>query len=429
VAGGGLGGLCLAQGLLKAGVDVTVYERDAHLAARRQGYRLHVDARAGRALEQCLPSESLAVFQATCGDASRRLTVMSERLRVLSEQSSADSAADPYAPATLSTSVNRQTMREVLAAGLDSRLVFGSELVRYDAGQDGVRLHFADGRQAEADLLVGADGVNSAVRRQYLPAAEAVDTGKRCIYGKTPLRADVMDRLPSALQAGFTAVIGGGIGLATGLVRFRQRPEQAGFGLTPAGDYLMWALAADRKRFGVPDEHLTAMAPAELHALSAKLIRTWHPDLRALLAEAAIDETFLVRIRTSRPVPPWPTSRVTVLGDAIHAMSPARGSGANTALQDAALLCRTLTGATGNGTAANRAAGNAANRAAGNGATDNESVGAVEDLLHAIGDYERQMRDYGYAAVAASIQAETETGMRNHRFMFWLYRRITGTPA
>ena len=51
VADGGLGGLCLAQGLLKAGVDVTVYERDAALDTRRQGYRLHVDPRAGRALE------------------------------------------------------------------------------------------------------------------------------------------------------------------------------------------------------------------------------------------------------------------------------------------------------------------------------------------------------------------------------------------
>jgi 2-polyprenyl-6-methoxyphenol hydroxylase-like FAD-dependent oxidoreductase len=412
VAGGGLGGLCLAQGLLKAGVDVTVYERDAQLAARRQGYRLHVDARAGRALEQCLPPESFAVFQATCGDASTRLTVMSERLRIMSEQSlseqgSAGSAADPYAPATLSTSVNRQTLREVLATGLDGRLVFGSELVRYDAGHDGVRLHFADGRRAEADLLVGADGVNSAVRRQYLPAAEAVDTGKRCIYGKTPLRADVTDRLPSALRAGFTAVIGGRVGLATGLVRFRQRPERAGFGLSPAEDYLMWALAADRRQFGVPDEPLAAMAPAELHALAAKLTRTWHPDLRALLAAAAIDETFLVRIRTSLPVPAWPPSRVTVLGDAIHAMSPARGSGANTALQDAALLCRTLTGAARNA------------RPTGNGS----------DLLTAIGDYEEQMRAYGYAAVAASSQAEAETGMRHHRLMFWLYRRLTGTSA
>ena len=126
VAGGGLGGLCLAQGLLKAGADVTVYERDARLAVRRQGYRLHVDARAGLALEQCLPPESFAVFQATCGDASRRLTVVSERLRILSEQRlNEHSRADPYAPATLSTSVNRQTLREVLAAGLDGRLAFG----------------------------------------------------------------------------------------------------------------------------------------------------------------------------------------------------------------------------------------------------------------------------------------------------------------
>ena len=308
VAGGGLGGLCLAQGLLKAGVDVTVYERDAHLAARRQGYRLHVDARAGLALEQCLPPGSLAVFQATCGAASTRLTVMSERLRVLNEQRLNEQrragSADPYAPATLSTSVNRQTLREVLAAGLDGRLVFGCELTRYETGQDGVRLHFADGRQAEADLLAGADGVNSAVRREYLPAAAAADTGKRCIYGKTPLRAAALDRLPSALQDGFTAVVGGKVGMATGLVRFRQRPELAAPWLSPAEDYLMWAVAADGREFGVPDERLTAMTPADLHALSGQLIRSWHPDLRALHAQAAVDETFLVRIRASRPVPP-----------------------------------------------------------------------------------------------------------------------------
>ena len=245
--------------------------------------------------------------------------------------------------------------------------------------------------------------------------------GQRCIYGKTPLRAAAVDRLPSALQTGFTAVIGGRLGMATGLVRFRQRPEQTGFGLSPAGDYLMWALAADRRHFGVPDERLTAMAAAELHALAAKLIRTWHPDLRALLAAAAIEETFLVRIRTSRPVPPWPPSRVTVLGDAIHAMSPARGSGANTALQDAALLCRALTGAAGT------EATGTGNEATGTGteATGNRSA----DLLTAVGDYEKQMREYGYAAVLASSQAETETGRRHNRLMFWLYRRMTGASA
>ena len=436
VAGGGLGGLCLAQGLLKAGVDVTVYERDAQLAGRRQGYRLHVDARAGLALEQCLPPASLAVFQATCSEASTRLTVVSERLRVLNEQRRTTDA-DPYAPATLSTSVNRQTLREVLAAGLDGRLVFGCELTGYELtgsqlagsqlagrgdGRGGVRLHFADGRQAEADLLVGADGVGSAVRRQYLPASAPADTGKRCVYGSIPLGPGEADWLPTALRDGFTAVIGGQVGMATGVVRFRQRPEQAAPWLSPAGDYLMWAVAGDGRRFGVADERLTAMSPAELHALTARMIRSWHPDLRALHARAAVDETFLVRIRTSPAVPPWPPSRVTVLGDAIHAMSPARGSGANTALQDAALLCRTLTGTAGNGARTDPAG--SGTFPAGSGATRNGG-----DLIAAVGEYERQMRDYGYAAVAASQAAEAETGARHNRLMFWLYRRMTGARA
>ena len=107
VAGGGLGGLALAQGLLRAGADVTVYERDANLVTWRQGYRLHLDARAGLALDATLPPESFALFQATCAQPSRRLTVTTERLRVLHEQVDADRGADPYAAATLSTSTCR----------------------------------------------------------------------------------------------------------------------------------------------------------------------------------------------------------------------------------------------------------------------------------------------------------------------------------
>jgi len=398
VAGAGLGGLCLAQGLRHAGIDVTVYERDATLAGRRQGYRLHVDARAGLALAECLPAELFGAFQATCGQASTRLTVMSERLRVLKELTTSDPAADPYAPATLSTSVNRQTLREVLAAGLDDRIVFGCEVSRYEAGVGGVRVFFTDGREAEADLLVGADGINSAVRRQYLPDADAVDSGTRCVYGKTLLTDDALTRLPGAMKDGFTAVIGGPIGMATGVVHFRNRPELVGPGwLSPAEGYLMWGLTAEGRRFGVPDSRLTAMSPGELHALSARMIRSWHPDLRALHAMAAIDETFGVRIRTSPDLPGWQPSRVTVLGDAIHAMSPAGGSGANTALRDAALLCRTIA------SVAPSADG--------------------DDLIAAIGNYEEQMRNYGYAAIATAREAESSRAVAHNRLLSWLYRR------
>jgi 2-polyprenyl-6-methoxyphenol hydroxylase-like FAD-dependent oxidoreductase len=382
IAGAGLGGLCLAQGLRRAGLDVIVYERDSAFDQRRQGYRLHVDARAGLALQECLPPELLALFQATCGLPSTRLTVLSKRLRVLSERQASDPGADFYAPATLSTSVDRQTFREVLALGLagDAAIVFGSEVTRYEAGQNGVRVHFADGRHADADLLVGADGTGSAICRQHLPQAEPTDTGKRCVYGKTLLREEALARLPAAMIDGFTAVIGGRTGMATGVVRFRQRPQDQG--LSPAEDYLMWGLTADRRDFGLPDEQLSSLDPAGLHELSGKLIRKWHPDLRALHAMAEVSETFLIRIRTSVPVPAWPPSRVTLLGDAVHAMSPAAGSGANTALRDAAVLCRALRAAVADG----------------------------GDLLTAVGSYEEEMRGYGYAALAAGSQVAAGRG-------------------
>jgi 2-polyprenyl-6-methoxyphenol hydroxylase-like FAD-dependent oxidoreductase len=392
VIGGGLGGLCLAQGLARDGIDVMVYERDGSSAGRRQGYRLHVDARAGVALQRCLPAEVFELFLATCGRAGTKFTVLSERLRVLREMTG-DPSRDPYAPETLSTSVNRQTLREVLSVGIDRLVAYGHELTGYEATGDGVRLRFADGTDADADVLVGADGVNSVVRRAYLPDADVVDSGSRCIYGKTPLTAEALALVPPSLFDGFTAIVAGPIGMATGLVRLRNRPEQVSSLLSPAGDYLMWAISAKRDRF----PSVLPSDPVELHAIVARMIRGWHPDLRRLVALADVAEVFPVRIRTAVPVPPWTPSRVTVLGDAIHAMSPARGSGANTALRDAAVLTGCL--------------------------VDARDRRGHTDVVTAIGGYEEQMRAYGFEAVRASNEAEASMG-NGGGLLFWLYRHL-----
>ncbi|WP_051944560.1 FAD-dependent oxidoreductase [Streptacidiphilus rugosus] len=399
VVGAGLGGLCLAQGLRRVGVEVEVYERDAGPGARPQGYRLHLDARAGLALQQCLPPALFALFQATCGRPSRQFSVLSDQLRVLHE-ARGEEGVDRYAPATLSTSVHRQTLREVLGAGLDDRIHYGRELRGFAADASGVRLRFADGGSTDADLLVGADGVGSVTRRALLPHARVVDTGGRCLYGSTPLNDEARALLPPALHQGFTAFVGGRTGMAAGLVRLRQQPEQAAARiapearLSPVADYLMWAVTAQRARFRVSDAELSAAGPATLHALAAGAIRGWHPDLRRLVELAEVDRTFLAVIRSAEPVPAWEPGPVTLLGDAIHAMSPARGSGANTALQDAATLCRELTAHPG------------------------------EPVL-AVGAYEAAMREYGFAAVEASRRAEAEGGARGAgRLAFWLYRRL-----
>ncbi len=223
-----------------------------------------------------------------------------------------------------------------------------------------------------------------------MPQAGLVDTGSRCIYGKTLLDDSVLALVPGPLRLGFCAIIGGPVGMAAGMVQFRQRPPDAAAAiapdvrLTPAGDYLMWAVSAQQDSFPVTDAGLVALTSGGLHDVAATMISGWHPDLRELVARADVGETFFVRISSSVPVPPWQPTLVTVLGDAIHAMSPARGSGANTALQDAALLTSQLAGA-GPGRAG---------------------------LIAAIGDYEDQMRGYGFAAVLASRAAEQQAAAR-----------------
>ena len=397
VAGAGPGGLCLAQGLLRAGVDVHVYERDAALDVRRQGYRLHVDARAGLALEKCLPPDLLRLFLATTGRPGTTFTVLSARLHVL-HRTAGDPSRALDDPATLSTSADRRILREILAAGLDDRVHYGRELAGYTQDPDGVTLRFPDGSTEAADVLVGADGVGSVVRRTLLPGAPIVDTGTRVIYGKTPLDGAARRLVPPAMRDGFTAVAGGHVALAAGLVEFRQAPPEAAATLapvarlSPAADYLMWGLSARHDRLPAPDAELAAADPATLHAVACRAVRSWHPDLRALLAAAAVDETFYIRVRSSERVPAWTSSRVTLLGDAIHAMSPARGSGANTALMDAANLCAELTSGT--------------------------------EIVEAIGRYEERMRDYGFAAVEASRQAETDAARRRNGPLLWAVNHL-----
>jgi 2-polyprenyl-6-methoxyphenol hydroxylase-like FAD-dependent oxidoreductase len=113
----------------------------------------------------------------------------------------------------------------------------------------------------------------------------------------------------------------------------------------------------------------------ELVKIVLDVTPNWHPNLRQLFELSDPASAFPVRIATSVPIEPWKTTNVTLLGDAIHTMTPGQGVGANTALRDAALLCRELA---------------AANR-------------GRKQLLQAIGDYGAEIIPYGFARVADSL--------------------------
>ncbi|GHO46950.1 FAD-dependent monooxygenase [Ktedonospora formicarum] len=186
VIGGGLGGLCLAQGLRKAGISVAVYERDRTHNERLQGYRIHIEAMGNRALHDCLPPHLFDAYIKTTGSAGTGLLMSDEQLNHLMEF-----AVDLTKQNNLlesSRSVSRITLRQVLLAELDDVIQLDKCYSHYQENADGsVTAFFADGSSATGDLLVAADGGNSRVRQQFLPQAQRVETGTVAIMGKVAL--------------------------------------------------------------------------------------------------------------------------------------------------------------------------------------------------------------------------------------------------
>ncbi|MFI7145701.1 FAD-dependent oxidoreductase [Nonomuraea sp. NPDC050022] len=331
IAGAGVGGLALAQALRHGGLDVAVYERDSTPKIRSQGYRIHIDTDGNAALRTCLPADTLDLVRRTSGVNDDVVAGYTHQLRQVMTRTFPGITDD------LITAVDRNTFRQGLLSGLGDTVHFGRTLTGYRITDSGrVRVEFAEGGDDEGDLLVGADGVSSAVRRQLLPDATVKDIGLRCVYGRLTLTEATEALIPEAISHGFSWVSDeSGCGAGFAPVRFRSRPEGA-------SDYLMVTLLASEERLGTPDEELFELSPEALWKLTLKATADWHPALRELFAYADSDRFFPITIRAGQRVDAWESGPVTLLGDAIHTMPPTGGVGANTALRDAATLAGEL---------------------------------------------------------------------------------------
>jgi 2-polyprenyl-6-methoxyphenol hydroxylase-like FAD-dependent oxidoreductase len=336
IIGAGIGGLCLAQGLRRAGIDVAIFERDAAVDARRQGYRISLKDTGAQALRDCLPAHLFDLCVATRILSATRMIFMDTALTP-----KFDKPIPATEPARDGFGVNRLTLREILLTGLDGAVHYGRTFERYEEAGGRVRVHFADGGSVEADLLVGADGTGSAVRAQLVPDA-VIDELHWAIYGRTPITGTTLTWLPDQLLDTFNRVLGDGdAAFAVATCRTGEPVARAVERLAPDArltdvpPYLQWITP-------LADPAQADAEPARLDAIAAEMVRGWHPAVGRIIAEADVDATFAVRVTSARPVTPWRAPNVTLLGDAVHTMSPGRGDGANIALKDAAILCRAV---------------------------------------------------------------------------------------
>ena len=316
IVGAGIGGLAAASCLMRAGFDVEVYEQAPALA--EVGAGIQISANAMHVLRHLGLERAISEIGVRPGAYVFRLHDTGEIVQQfpLSAEHERRHGA-PY------VQLHRADLHDLLAAAaralkpdvvhLDRKVVW----FREDA--DGVELSFADGATARGDILVGADGLKSAVARQIVGEVPATYTGDAAWRLTVPV-----ERLPKPfLDPVMSLFLGPGGHAVCYYIR--------------AGKLLNFVGCVETA--DVAEESWTVKFPWE--RLRDDYVG-WHPAIQTVIEAADRGMCFRWSLHNRPPLRNWSTARATLLGDSAHATLPYLAQGAAMAIEDGAVLARAL---------------------------------------------------------------------------------------
>lgn len=328
IIGGGIGGVALAVACLHRRIPFTLYERDSNFNARSQGYGLTLQ-QASKAIE------GLGIFSLEDGVVSTRHLVHTTEGKVIGEWGVRKWIQSDVKTSSKRSNVHiaRQSLRLALIEQLGGHDViqWGHQLVDFEECEDeGVNLNFqVNGKikSVKADLVVGADGIRSSVRRLLIgdEITPLRYLGCIVILGICPLSA--LEGQDSSLLDSATV-----FQTANGNERIYIMPYTS--------DSVMWQLS-----FSMPEEEAKELSAQGPQALKEEACRRtqWHdpiPQILTATLESQVSGYPVYDRELLESELLKKGGQVTLIGDAAHPMSPFKGQGANQALLDALSLAR-----------------------------------------------------------------------------------------
>ncbi|KAJ6997368.1 zeaxanthin epoxidase [Populus alba x Populus x berolinensis] len=316
VAGGGIGGLVFALAAKRKGFEVMVFEKDLSAVRGEGQYRgpIQIQSNALAALEAIDLEVAEEVMRAGC--------ITGDRINGLVDGVSGTWYVkfDTFTPAAergipVTRVISRMTLQQILARAVgDDVILNDSNVVSFQDDGNKITVVLENGQQFEGDLLVGADGIWSKVRKNLFGPKEAVYSGYTCYTG-------IADFVPVDIETvGYRVFLG----------------HKQYFVSSDVGAGKMQWYAFHKEQPGGMD------GPRGKKDRLLKIFEGWCDNVIDLIL--ATDEDAILRrdIYDREPILTWGRGRVTLLGDSVHAMQPNMGQGGCMAIEDSYQLALEL---------------------------------------------------------------------------------------